>query len=32
MREMGLELPSYYGDDFTYSEMVLEIIKKYFGR
>jgi SPP1 gp7 family putative phage head morphogenesis protein len=32
MREMGLELPSYYGDDFTYSEMVLKIIKKYFGR
>ena len=32
MREMGLELPSYYGEDFTYSEMVLKIIKKYFGR
>lgn len=32
MKEMGLELPSYYGDDFTYSEMVLKIIKKYFGR
>ena len=32
MKEMGLELPSYYGEDFTYSEMVLKIIKKYFGR
>ena len=32
MKEMGLELPDYYGDDFTYSEMVLKIIKKYFGR
>ena len=32
MKEMGLELPSSYGNDFTYSEMVLKIIKKYFGR
>ena len=32
MKEMGLELPKYYGEDFTYSEMVLKIIKKYFGR
>ena len=32
MKEMGLELPSRYGKDFTYSEMVLKIIKKYFGR
>ena len=32
MKEMGIELPDYYGDDFTYSEMVLKIIKKYFGR
>ena len=31
MKEMGLELPSNYGNDFTYSEMVLKIIKKYFG-
>ena len=32
MKEMVLELPSRYGKDFTYSEMVLKIIKKYFGR
>ena len=32
MKEMDLELPSYYGNDFTYSEMVLKIIKKYFRR
>ena len=32
MKEMGFELPSRYGKDFTYSEMVLKIIKKYFGR
>lgn len=32
MREMGFDIPNKYGDDFTYSETVLKIVKKYFGR
>lgn len=30
--ELGLELPSKYGKDFTYSRKVLEIINKYFKK
>ena len=32
MKEMGLELPDKYGNDFTYSDKVLEITDKYFGK
>lgn len=30
--ELGLELPSKYGKDFTYSRKVLEIVNKYFKK
>lgn len=30
MREKGVDIPSKYGNDSTYSAMVLEIVKKYF--
>lgn len=30
MREKGIDIPSKYGNDSTYSAMVLEIVKKYF--
>lgn len=32
MREMGLELPGKYGTDTTYSQQVLEITNRYFGK
>lgn len=32
MRELGLEIPSKYGDDFTYSQRVLDTVDKYFGK
>lgn len=32
MHDMGLDLPSKYGNDFTYSNQVLEIVKKYYGK
>lgn len=32
MHEMGFELPKKYGNDFTYSNKVLEIVKEYFGK
>ena len=32
MRELGLEIPSRYGDDFTYSQRVLDTVDKYFGK
>ncbi len=31
MRELGLEIPARYGDDFTYSQIVLDAVDKYFG-
>lgn len=31
-REKGISLPNNYGNDYTYSEQVLEIVRKYFGR
>lgn len=30
--EMGYDLPQNYGKDITYSSMVLEIVKRYFGK
>lgn len=32
MREMGITIPKQYGEDFTYSQQVLDIAKKYFGK
>lgn len=32
MREMGLDIPSKYGSDFTYSQQVLDVVNKYFGK
>lgn len=32
MREMGLEIPPEYGIDFTYSQQVLDITNKHFGK
>ena len=32
MKEMGLEIPDKYGNDFTYADRVLEITDKYFGK
>lgn len=32
MHEMGLELPGKYGTDTTYSQQVLEITNRYFGK
>lgn len=32
MKEMGLEIPGKYGRDFTYSQQVLNITNKYFGK
>lgn len=32
MNEMGLEIPSKYGSDLTYSKQVLEVVDKYFGK
>ena len=31
-REMGISLPDKYGDDFTYSQRVLDVVDKYFRR
>lgn len=31
MREMGMGIPTRYGTDFTYSQKVLDVSKKYFG-
>lgn len=31
-RELGMEIPSKYGKDFTYSKQVLAVINKYFGK
>ena len=31
-KELGIEIPAKYGSDFTYSDKVLAIVKKYFGR
>ncbi len=32
MREKNIDIPSQYGNDFEYSNMVLQIVRKYFGR
>ena len=32
MKEMGIEIPSRYGSDFTYSQKVLSVIDKYFKK
>lgn len=32
MKQMGISIPSNYGNDFTYSEKVLEITDKYFKK
>lgn len=32
MRELGLEAPSMYGTDYTYSQRVLDTVEKYFGK
>ncbi len=32
MKELGLEIPSKYGSDFTYSKQVLDTVNKYFGK
>lgn len=32
MKEMGLDLPEKYGSDFTYSQRVLDVTNKYFGK
>lgn len=32
MREMGIDIPSKYGNDFTYSQRVLDVVDKYFGK
>lgn len=32
MREYGIKAPSSYGNDYTYSQQVLEVTKKYFGK
>ena len=32
MRELGLTLPEKYGNDYTYSQQVLNAINKYFGK
>lgn len=32
LKELGLELPSKYGKDFTYSRKVLKVISKYFKK
>lgn len=32
MRELGIELPGNYGNDFTYSQQVLYVVDRYFGR
>lgn len=32
MRELGLEIPSMYGEDFTYSQRVLDTANKYFKK
>lgn len=31
-REMGISLPDKYGEDFTYSQRVLDVVDKYFRR
>lgn len=31
LHDVGMDVPDGYGKDFTYSNMVLEIIRKYFG-
>ena len=31
MRELGITIPDVYGNDFTYSQQVLDVINKYFG-
>ena len=32
MKQLGLQLPSKYGSDFTYSDQVLQIVDKYFKK
>lgn len=32
MREKGLEIPAKYGNDTVYSKMVLDLVRKYFGK
>lgn len=32
LRELGLPIPQSYGDDFTYSQKVLNVVNRYFGR
>lgn len=32
LRELGLPIPQSYGDDFTYSQKVLDVVNRYFGR
>lgn len=32
LRELGLPIPLTYGDDFTYSQRVLDVVNRYFGR
>lgn len=32
MREMKLPIPDKYGNDFTYSQKVLEVVNRYFGK
>lgn len=31
-KQMGIQLPDSYGSDFTYANMVLEAVNKYFGK
>ena len=32
LRELGIDVPSRYGDDYTYSQKVLDIVDKYFKK
>jgi hypothetical protein len=32
MRENNIEIPHQYGTDTTYSKMVLDVVRKYFGK
>jgi hypothetical protein len=31
-KELGITLPDTYGSDYTYADMVLKVINKYFKR
>ena len=32
LRELGYDLPETYGHDFTYAEIILDVVRKYFGK